>query len=107
MRIFANYTTVPPGRLLPTTTRTRSSAVLPSSPPRPQPGTPNHQLGMEHELAIANAALFAALFRADPTPLTRPDAEAFLLLLDSALVQCSRPNVQVCFIARDTFVQIH
>ncbi|CAG9944463.1 unnamed protein product [Clonostachys rosea f. rosea IK726] len=57
---------------------------------------------MEHELAIANAALFAALFRADPTPLTRPDAEAFLLLLDSALVQCSRPNVQVCFIARDT-----
>ncbi|VUC33269.1 unnamed protein product [Clonostachys rosea] len=57
---------------------------------------------MDHELAIAKAALFAALFRADPTPLTRPDVEAFLPLLDSALVQCSRSNVQVCFIARDT-----
>jgi len=47
------------------------------------------------ELAIAKAALSAALFRPDPTPLSRPDVEDFFQLLDSTIVQCSRPNVQV------------
>ncbi|KAM0343068.1 hypothetical protein ACHAPU_008969 [Fusarium lateritium] len=51
------------------------------------------------ELAIAKATLSATLFRADPTPLSRPIVEAFFPLLTNALAQCSRPNVQVCSIA--------
>ncbi|KAF5674206.1 hypothetical protein FHETE_3039 [Fusarium heterosporum] len=48
------------------------------------------------ELAIAKATLSATLFRADPTPLSRPIVEAFFPLLTNALAQCSRPNVQKC-----------
>lgn len=48
------------------------------------------------ELAIAKAALSAALFRADPTSTSRPSVDSFFQLLNSALTQCSRPNVQVC-----------
>ncbi|KAG5965415.1 hypothetical protein E4U58_002809 [Claviceps cyperi] len=48
------------------------------------------------ELAIAKAALSAALFRADPTPTSRPSVDSFFQLLNSALTQCSRPNVQNC-----------
>ncbi|KAG6077820.1 hypothetical protein E4U16_001999 [Claviceps sp. LM84 group G4] len=48
------------------------------------------------ELAIAKAALSAALFRADPTSTSRPSVDSFFQLLNSALTQCSRPNVQNC-----------
>ncbi|KAG6006566.1 hypothetical protein E4U21_006864 [Claviceps maximensis] len=48
------------------------------------------------ELAIAKAALSAALFRADPTSISRPSVDSFFQLLNSILSQCSRPNVQNC-----------
>lgn len=51
---------------------------------------------MAQELAIAKAALSASLFRADPTSLSRPQVEALFPLIDAAVKQCSRPNVQVC-----------
>jgi hypothetical protein len=51
---------------------------------------------MAQELAIAKAAFSASLFRADPNSLTRPQVEAFFPLVDAAITQCSRPNVQVC-----------
>lgn len=47
------------------------------------------------ELAIAKAALSAALFKADPVSLSRPDVDALFPLLDAAIAQCSRHNVQV------------
>ncbi|KAH6893104.1 hypothetical protein B0T10DRAFT_481530 [Thelonectria olida] len=48
------------------------------------------------ELAIAKATLSATLFRADPSSLSRPAVDAFFPLVDNALSQCSRPNVQKC-----------
>ncbi|KAF5027391.1 hypothetical protein F66182_468, partial [Fusarium sp. NRRL 66182] len=48
------------------------------------------------ELAIAKATLSATLFRADPTPLSRPAVESFFQLLTNAIAQCTRPNVQKC-----------
>ncbi|KAH8710355.1 hypothetical protein HC256_007196 [Beauveria bassiana] len=48
------------------------------------------------ELAIAKAALSAALFKADPVSLSRPDVDALFPLLDAAIAQCSRHNVQSC-----------
>ncbi|ROT42147.1 hypothetical protein SODALDRAFT_374509 [Sodiomyces alkalinus F11] len=48
------------------------------------------------ELAIAKVNFSAVLFRKDPTPLTRPEIEAFHTLLTDTITQCSRPNVQNC-----------
>lgn len=50
---------------------------------------------MAQELAIAKAAFSASLFRADPTSLSRPQVESLFPLIDAAVTQCSRPNVQV------------
>lgn len=47
------------------------------------------------ELTIAKAALSGALFRADPRACTRDDIESMLALLDTAITECSPPNVQV------------
>ncbi|KAL2760442.1 hypothetical protein ACRALDRAFT_1059753 [Sodiomyces alcalophilus JCM 7366] len=47
------------------------------------------------ELAIAKVNFSAVLFRKDPTPLTRPEIEAFHTLLADTITQCSRSNVQV------------
>ncbi|KAK1833349.1 hypothetical protein QBC39DRAFT_254715, partial [Podospora conica] len=46
------------------------------------------------ELTIAKAALSGALFRADPRACTRDDIESMLALLDTAITECSPPNVQ-------------
>ncbi|KAL6876043.1 hypothetical protein HDV57DRAFT_510463 [Trichoderma longibrachiatum] len=48
------------------------------------------------ELAITKATLSATLFRADPTSLNRAAVDDFFSLLDKAIVQCSRQNVQKC-----------
>lgn len=48
------------------------------------------------ELAIAKVNFSAVLFRKDPTPLTRPEIEAFHALLADTIAQCSPSNVQVC-----------
>lgn len=48
------------------------------------------------ELAITKATLSATLFRADPTSLNRAAVDAFFTLLDDAIIQCSRQNVQKC-----------
>jgi hypothetical protein len=53
------------------------------------------------ELASAKAALTSSLRRHDPNPLTKRDVEEFIQLLDNTLDECSRPNVQVCLIARE------
>lgn len=47
------------------------------------------------ELAITKATLSATLFRADPTSLNRVAVDTFFTLLDDAIIQCSRQNVQV------------
>ncbi|KAL6879115.1 hypothetical protein J3F83DRAFT_758833 [Trichoderma novae-zelandiae] len=48
------------------------------------------------ELAITKATLSATLFRADPTSLNRAAVDDFFSLLDQAIIQCSRQNVQKC-----------
>ncbi|KAL6830974.1 hypothetical protein J3E69DRAFT_328260 [Trichoderma sp. SZMC 28015] len=48
------------------------------------------------ELAITKATLSATLFRADPISLNRAAVDDFFSLLDNAIVQCSRQNVQKC-----------
>ncbi|PON26838.1 hypothetical protein TGAM01_v204340 [Trichoderma gamsii] len=48
------------------------------------------------ELAITKATLSATLFRADPTSLNRAAVDSFFTLLDDAIIQCSRQNVQKC-----------
>ncbi|KAL7795328.1 hypothetical protein V8C37DRAFT_38557 [Trichoderma ceciliae] len=48
------------------------------------------------ELAITKATLSATLFRADPISLNRAAVDAFFSLLDIAIIQCSRQNVQKC-----------
>ncbi|RFU72334.1 hypothetical protein TARUN_9928 [Trichoderma arundinaceum] len=48
------------------------------------------------ELAITKATLSATLFRADPTSLNRAAVDDFFSLLDNAIIQCSRRNVQKC-----------
>jgi hypothetical protein len=48
-----------------------------------------------HQFAIAKASFSAGLLRPDPTSLTREEIEHFHSLLDSAVVQCTRANVQV------------
>ncbi|KAL6807412.1 hypothetical protein GGI42DRAFT_341480 [Trichoderma sp. SZMC 28013] len=48
------------------------------------------------ELAITKATLSATLFRADPVSLNRAAVDDFFSLLDNAIVQCSRQNVQKC-----------
>lgn len=47
------------------------------------------------ELAITKATLSATLFRADPTSLNRAAVDTLFTLLDDAIIQCSRQNVQV------------
>ncbi|KAL7945414.1 hypothetical protein V8C42DRAFT_323075 [Trichoderma barbatum] len=48
------------------------------------------------ELAITKATLSATLFRADPVSLNRAAVDDFFSLLDNAIIQCSRQNVQKC-----------
>ncbi|KAL6902447.1 hypothetical protein GGI43DRAFT_382629 [Trichoderma evansii] len=48
------------------------------------------------ELAITKATLSATLFRADPTSLNRAAVDTLFTLLDDAIIQCSRQNVQKC-----------
>ncbi|WYZ38571.1 hypothetical protein EsH8_III_000485 [Colletotrichum jinshuiense] len=48
------------------------------------------------ELAIAKASFSAILFRKEPISLTRPEIEAFHILLHDAIHQCSPTNVQKC-----------
>jgi len=47
------------------------------------------------ELTVAKAALSGALFRADPRSCSRDEIESMLLLLSTAISECSPPNVQV------------
>ncbi|KAK5018154.1 hypothetical protein LTR39_001145 [Cryomyces antarcticus] len=49
-----------------------------------------------HHIAIAKASLAASLLRPDPTPVPRDEITRFHALLESALTQCSPPNVQAC-----------
>jgi hypothetical protein len=46
------------------------------------------------ELTVAKAALSGALFRADPRSCSRDEIESMLLLLNTAVSECSPPNVQ-------------
>ncbi|KAJ6783299.1 hypothetical protein PWT90_11167 [Aphanocladium album] len=48
------------------------------------------------ELAIAKAALSASLFKADPASLSRQQVDGLFPLVDAAMAQCSRQNVQSC-----------
>ena len=68
---------------------TTFSAASGRAPPR------LHKKMATQELTIAQAALSASLFRADPTSLSRASVDAFFPLLSAAVTRCSRPNVQV------------
>lgn len=48
-----------------------------------------------HQLAIAKASLTAQLLRADPTAVPRDAITEFISLVDRALTDCTRTNIQV------------
>ncbi|KAH6611436.1 hypothetical protein Trco_001456 [Trichoderma cornu-damae] len=73
------------------------NAGSPSQEASNDPAATRHAPATESQrLAITKATLSATLFRADPVSLNRAAVDDFFSLLDNAIIQCSRQNVQKC-----------